>query len=174
MRRGFTARCKQAPCHNCSRRPHNQGARQPYESRLQAAWWTYGWVISWCRFRVIWLLSISRHTVIARWQSLMCYVTVVSTLADFYLHDTSHSAAALLKPFHLGRSLNTLPFRLHLSADWFWDPRSIEHIWSQLPERSWSSVEFLFWRFTRDLFPVSCSINKVLLLCPPFGFFLCC
>jgi len=49
--------------------------------------------------------------------------------------------AALLKLLQLGRSRYTLPFLLTIfSANSFWDLRSIEHIWSQLPVLDQSSL----------------------------------
>ena len=87
------------------------------------------------------------------WQggkSLTWYVTVVSTLADLYLHSTSHSAgsAAEIASARKESKYSTLP------SDYIFQPVEFETLGplnaysSELPKRNGLPAEFFIWRST--------------------------
>ena len=86
------------------------------------------------------------------WQvgkSLTCYVTVVITLADSYLHVTSHCASVRKESKY-----SALP-----PTDCLRESRPAEWVGSWLPERGRSSLECFIPRSMRDLFPVSAAVS---------------
>jgi len=88
-------------------------------------------------------------------------VTVVSTLADSYLHSPSHSAgiaAEVACDSDKKESMySTLP------SDYIFQPVALEtfgpFICSELPKRGWSTVEFFICRSTRDLVSILAPLD---------------
>jgi len=145
------------PCHIRSRRSDHQKAGRPHETRRQAAWRTY-------------FDSVARRQIF-----------------DVGCYGGQHSCCFLLT-FHVSlcrqrcwsrycqegiKVLNTSSWP-YFSTYCHGDPRSVERICSELPQRGWSSVELCLRTFSRDLISISAPFDycSALQLSLHYGFLL--
>ena len=99
-------------------------------------------------------------------------VKVVSTLADSYLHSTSHSAGSAAETASIRKESKYSAIIFPTGRNW--DPWPPQRICSKLFKWGGPPADFFIWRFSRDFISVPAPLNAhtALQLCSDYGLLL--